>query len=135
MGYGRLVRTPALVLGLAFLAVAPPAAARDRDAWTGDDKLLHFSASAVLAGLGYGVSAFFVSPRSTRAAIGAGSSLTFGVGKEIYDLSGHGTPSWRDLTWDVVGTGVGTAIALGVDLLLGRATESRAGTSGLSIRF
>ena len=135
MGYGRRVRTPALVLGLAFFAVAPPAAARDRDSWTGDDKLLHFSASAVLAGLGYGVSSLFVSPRPARAATGAGAALTFGVGKELYDLSGYGTPSWRDLTWDVVGTGVGTAIALGVDLLLGRATKSRAGTSGLSIRF
>jgi putative lipoprotein len=123
-----------LVVGVS----APRAAwARDPDPWLGEDKLLHFSASAVAAGLGYGVSSVFVQPRTTRALIGATTALSLGIGKELYDATGRGDPSFRDLTWDVIGTAVGVGLSLGVDLLLSRATASSAssGGKGLVVHF
>ena len=53
---------------------------------------------------------------------GFGSSvldaLALGVGKELYDLGGHGTASGRDLLWDGVGALVGALIGLGLDWAL-----------------
>ena len=132
----RAVRPAAFLLLVAALGVASPAAAADPDPWLGEDKALHFSGSAVAAGLGYGVSSLFVSPRWQRATIGATGALTLGIGKEIYDATGRGDPSFKDLAWDTVGTAVGTALAFGVDLLLGRATSSTASAgSGLTVTF
>jgi putative lipoprotein len=120
------------------LGAAPRDAwARDPDPWFGEDKLLHFSASAVAAGLGYGVSSVFVEPRRTRALIGATTALSLGIGKELYDATGRGDPSFRDLTWDVIGTAVGVSLSLGLDLLLARATSASAssGGKGLVVHF
>lgn len=115
---------------LAALVMPNTAWARDPDPWLGEDKLLHFSASAVAAGLGYGVSSVFVQPRSTRAIVGASTALSLGIGKELYDATGRGDPSFRDLTWDVIGTAVGVGLSLGIDLLLSHATSSSASTGG-----
>jgi uncharacterized protein YfiM (DUF2279 family) len=41
-----------------------------------------------------------------------------GIGKEVYDLSGRGQASWRDLTWDAVGVATGLGVALLLDLAL-----------------
>jgi len=38
-----------------------------------------------------------------RLAVGGGFAFSLGVAKELWDLSGHGDASWRDLTWDAVG--------------------------------
>jgi hypothetical protein len=76
-------------------------------------------------------------PRTTRALIGATTALSLGIGKELYDATGRGDPSFRDLTWDVIGTAVGVGLSLGVDLLLSRATASSAssGGKGLVVHF
>lgn len=130
------VRPAAFLVLVACLGVSVPAAAADPDPWLGEDKALHFSASAVAAGLGYGVSSLFVQPRWQRATIGATGALALGIGKELYDATGRGDPSFKDLVWDSVGTAVGTALAFGIDLLLGRATSSTASAgSGLAVRF
>jgi putative lipoprotein len=108
----------------AFLAAAAlslsgrPASAADEDPWWGPDKALHFGVSAGLAAGGYGASSLVLDQRAARAGVGAGFSLTVGAGKELYDLSGGGDPSWKDFAWDVAGAGVGVAIALLVDLAL-----------------
>jgi hypothetical protein len=34
-----------------------------------------------------------------------------GVAKELWDLSGRGDPSWKDLAWDGVGTAAGLVTA------------------------
>ena len=52
-----------------------------------------------------------------RLGVGAGFALTVGIGKELWDLAGHGDPSWKDLAWDALGTGVGVLIAWIVDRL------------------
>jgi len=130
-------------LGLSLLATAfallsaNPARAQDRDPWFGPDKALHFGFSVGLAGAGYGTSALFLDDRAGRALTGAGFSLALGAGKELYDLSGHGDPSWKDFTWDVAGTAVGIGLALLVDVLVSpepRAEPKARGTQ-LMLRF
>jgi putative lipoprotein len=135
---GRLVgpRGAALALGASLVCSAGTACAEDADPWFGKDKALHFGVSVALAGGGYGASALVLDRPWERAVAGGTFSLALGAGKELYDLSGHGDPSWRDFTWDVVGTAVGLGLALLVDAAVSSAKEKpevRAG--GLSLRF
>src|SRR5258706_10545493 len=108
------------LVALPALALPSIASAQESDPWWGQDKALHFGISAGLAAGGYAASTPFVEARWQRAAIGSGFALSLGAGKELYDLSGHGDPSWKDFAWDVAGTAVGVAIALAVDVALGR---------------
>ena len=54
------------------------------------------------------------------SASAASFALGLGIAKEVWDLSGHGDASWRDLTWDVVGTTTGVLVAYAVDWAIGR---------------
>lgn len=108
----------ALLAALVVLLRVREARAADPDPWLGPDKALHFGVSVGLAGGGYALSALALERPWQRAAAGAGFSLTLGAGKELYDLSGHGDPSWKDFTWDVAGTAVGVGIALLVDAVI-----------------
>ena len=105
---------------LAALLLLAPATARatppDPDPWFGPDKALHFTLSSLIAGGGYGMTALASDHIATRVAFGAGLGLVVGAGKELWDLSGHGDPSWKDFTWDVLGTAVGVGIAITIDL-------------------
>src|SRR5207253_2092496 len=83
----------------------------ETDAWFGHDKALHFAASASIAVVAYGGTALVTEDRPTRVAVAAGAALAAGVAKETWDLTGHGDASWRDLTWDAVGTTTGVLIA------------------------
>lgn len=124
----------AMVLSLAF--AAGTAAAEEPDPWFGPDKALHFGVSVALAGGGYGASALVLDRPWERAIAGGTFSLALGAGKELYDLSGHGDPSWRDFTWDVVGTAVGVGIALLVDAAVSSGSEKPAPHAGqLALRF
>ena len=84
--------------------------------------------SAGIAAAGYGISAgWLVDARWKALAIGGGLALAAGTGKELLDLT-HvtgGDPSWKDFTWDVIGTVAGLAIAWGMDLLLGGVSSQR----------
>lgn len=113
------------------------AAASDADPWFGQDKALHFGFSVALAASGYAVSSAWLDTRTERAIAGSTFSLTLGAGKELWDLSGHGDPSWRDFSWDVIGTAVGTGLALTADALLGPKHDSgvKASAQGLLLRF
>jgi putative lipoprotein len=106
---------PAIALLLAF---APSARAADPDPWFGRDKGLHFGASFTLAGGGYGGAALLTQRTDLRAATGAGLALSAGIAKEVYDRYAGGDPSWRDLTWDVVGTATGVVVAWLIDRYL-----------------
>jgi len=109
----------ALVLFLHLLALPCRASDRDdADPWWGKDKALHFSASALIAVDGY-AGASLVSKRETVRA-GAGLLLAFAAGaaKEVYDQHAGGDPSFRDLTWDVIGAATGTALSWLVDRFL-----------------
>jgi len=108
-----------VAVGLAGVAAvllgARPARAADPDPWFGRDKALHFSLSAALATGGYGAMALATDDRRVRLAVGGGFAFSLGIAKELWDLSGHGDASWRDLTWDAVGTVTGLAFAAAVD--------------------
>jgi putative lipoprotein len=107
-----------------MVALTLPSAVRaqDADPWFARDKALHFDVSAGIAAASYGVSAgWLVNARWKALAIGGGVALAAGAGKELLDAT-HvlgGDPSWKDFTWDLIGTVAGLALAWGVDLLLG----------------
>lgn len=99
------------------LLTAFPATAQEVDPWFGQDKTLHFGASAALATGGYGGSIWVLEEPWQRATAGATVSLTLGTAKELYDLAGYGQPSWRDMTWNVVGAVTGVGLCWLIDLV------------------
>jgi len=114
----------ALALGGAP-ATPAHAAGADDDPWWGRDKALHFGVSAALAGAGYGGAALFTPRTELRLGAGAAVALSAGVAKELVDLGGRGDASWRDLTWDVVGTATGLVVAWTIDHLVARLSAGR----------
>ncbi len=101
-------------------ALAHAGRAHAEDEWLGDDKPKHALISGTLAG---GVSLVTLTQtrsRFTPYVVGGGLALGLGVAKEGWDAAGHGTASYRDLTWDVLGTAIGLGLTLAVDLLVGR---------------
>jgi putative lipoprotein len=121
---GKLRRALALtVVGL--LTTSSPAHAQQRDPpdsdpWFGRDKALHFTASASLAMVAYGAASLKTDDRPTRVAAAITLALGAGLLKEAWDLTGHGDASWRDLTWDVVGTTTGVLVAYAIDWAVSR---------------
>ena len=120
---------PQLAVCTAFVVttLASVAAAED-DPWLGTDKALHFGVSVALGGAGYAASSAVLDERWQRATAGGAFSLTIGAGKELYDLSGAGTASWKDFTWDVAGTAVGVGLAWLIDLALSSSSPSPGAT-------
>jgi putative lipoprotein len=92
----------------------------ENDPWFGHDKALHFAASASLAVVGYAGASLATDHRPTRMIAAASFALGLGIAKEVWDATGHGDASWRDLTWDVVGTTTGVLIACALDWAIGR---------------
>jgi putative lipoprotein len=93
--------------------------ARAEDRWLGRDKGLHAAASAVIAAVGYAASTPWIDGPAGRAAVGASLALGAGAAKELLDAKTGGDPSWKDFAWDAIGTAVGVGLALLVD----RATD------------
>jgi uncharacterized protein YfiM (DUF2279 family) len=100
--------------------------ARAEDDWLRRDKGLHFSASVAIAAGGYGLSSIWLERPGYRALAGAGLALSAGIGKEIWDASGHGDFSGKDLTWDLIGTATGVGVAYLVDWSVQRVRAKRA---------
>ena len=120
----RRSRSIAAVVTLAVVASSSRSArAADPDPWFGKDKALHFAATGMIAAGGYTIGTFVFDARGHALIFGA--SLAFGVGiaKEALDLTGFGDPSWRDLTWDGIGTVAGCAAAWAVDLMVRGVSE------------
>jgi putative lipoprotein len=97
------------------LLLALDARAADPDPWFGADKAKHFAATSLLSSGGDAGAALFTPEERNRLVFGGILAMSVGVGKELWDLAGHGDPSWRDLTWDGVGTVFGLAVAWLVD--------------------
>ena len=121
----------------AVALLAWPRAAHAEDEWFGTDKALHFGVSAALSGGGYGVASLAFDEKWARATTGAVFSLTLGAAKEFYDLAGHGDASWKDFTWDIAGTAVGTGIALLIDVAVSGSHRDQPADRpvGLAVRF
>jgi len=130
-----MIRALVAPITLALAMAARPAAASDPDPWFGPDKALHFGVSAGLAAGGYAAVSPWLEGRGEKALVGGAFSLTLGAGKELWDMTGRGDPSWRDFTWDVLGTAVGLALAVGVDALVGRERDAPAARSAQGLVF
>ncbi len=88
----------------------------DEDPWFGRDKALHFGATFVIAGGGYGIGALAgMEGYTPRLILGGSLGLGAGLGKEAIDLAGYGDPSYKDLVWDVAGTAVGLGLSALID--------------------
>ncbi len=113
------LRVAAALVALALASASPrPARAADPDPWFGRDKALHFGATFVLGSGGYAGAALLTERPAWRATTGAGVGLGVGIAKEVYDRYAGGDPSWRDLTWDAVGTATGVLVAWLLDRYL-----------------
>lgn len=113
------LRAPAAVVLASFLVAWPAQAqAPSEDPWLGPDKTLHFSVSAVISSSGYGVAAALEQDRPLRLVVGGALGVSAGVAKELADLAGLGHPSWRDLTWDLMGVATGLLLGFAIDVLL-----------------
>jgi putative lipoprotein len=109
-------REKALVLTLLAASLLSPCPARaDADPWLARDKYEHFAVSTLLSSGAYGVAGFLDARESTRLWAGGVISMGAGTAKELWDLAGHGDPSWRDLAWDGVGTATGLLTAWWVE--------------------
>lgn len=115
-----LAPTSVLTFVLIFLALPRLARAQESDPWFGRDKALHFTATASIAVVGYGASTMLTDHRPTRVAAAVTLALGAGIGKELWDLGGSGDASWKDLTWDLVGTATGVLVASAVDWMIRR---------------
>jgi putative lipoprotein len=107
-----------LAIVFAGLACSSLASAADPDPWWGRDKGLHFGASVGIASGGYAIGAATLDARYEALILGGALSIALGTGKELADMAGLGSPSWRDFTWDLVGTVAGLGLAWGLDLAL-----------------
>jgi putative lipoprotein len=117
------VRALSVLLAPALLAL--PSRARGEDAWVARDKALHFGVSAAIAASSYGVSAVWIEHPLYRFIAGGSVALAVGAGKEAWDAAGHGDPSLKDFTWDVVGALTGAGLALGIDYIVQRTRPRR----------
>jgi putative lipoprotein len=106
-----------VLLALA-LASASPAHA---DTWWGPDKALHLSISTGLA-LGTAATAHLLQQGPAgEVALATTVTLVAGMTKELFDLAGLGSPSWKDFAWDAIGCAIGALTWVLLHQLLGDA--------------
>ncbi len=100
-----------------WLSCAQPGLARasGTDDWLGRDKASHFSISLALAVGGYEGGASLFPATTPRLAAGAAVALSAGAAKEWSDSRSGGNASWRDFSWDVIGTATGLAVSWLID--------------------
>ncbi len=83
--------------------------------WFGNlpkDKVLHFSVSAIIAGLVGAVLTHFMDDPQVAMAIGGTAAFTLGVLKEPIDLFTGGEMSARDIVADALGSLTGLGIGI-----------------------
>ncbi|MEO7823278.1 MAG: hypothetical protein ABIS15_06710 [Gemmatimonadaceae bacterium] len=98
-----------LGLSLAFNLVFAQSAAAN-DSWFGIDKLKHFFLSAFATSVSFSALQAAGATRSTAMTGAMGASAALGVGRELYNLRTTKVFSFRDLTWDLIGTGAAAAV-------------------------
>ena len=91
------------------------------DEWNGADKAAHFGLSAAFGAAATSAVPLLGGPSGPDwrpLALGVGIGLVPGLAKEAWDAGGHGDPSWRDVTWDLVGAVVGAGLVWAVQAAL-----------------
>ena len=82
-----------------------------KDSWFGPDKAKHFIVSAAISGA-VSLGSNNERKESYTFAKAVGVSMSFGIGKEIYDSRQGGTGwSWKDILWDFLGSVSGFYLA------------------------
>lgn len=98
--------------GLAFLlALHVGSEPKRSDPWLSPDKAKHFFLSMFVESLSFSALRAANASRNGSLVGAATASVGFSIGREIYDYYHPGTPSLKDLTWDVAGVAAG-AVAL-----------------------
>lgn len=80
------------------------------DRWFSADKAKHFFVSAFIESASYGL---LRTARVSHAGALAGASalaVAAGVTKELKDRRGGGTPSFKDMTWNVAGVAAASGL-------------------------
>jgi putative lipoprotein len=86
-----------------------------QDPWFGRDKLLHFTASALIQSVAHSAFRWRGAPYE-RASWGAAAvTATAGIGKELWDRHRQRDFSLRDLTWDGIGGATAAVVIRQVD--------------------
>jgi uncharacterized protein YfiM (DUF2279 family) len=98
--------------------------AQERDPWWGRDKAAHLTVSMGLSSLTYGLVRSQTDRKGLCLVWGASIGLGAGIAKEALDLAGLGTPSWKDLFWDALGTALGLGVSVGLDSVLGATVKN-----------
>ncbi|MCX5763690.1 MAG: hypothetical protein NTU67_03545 [Gemmatimonadetes bacterium] len=98
------------VLVFALWSGPAPAPATPGDRWFGPDKLLHFTASALIQSVAHTALRSRGMTYANASWSAAGVTAVAGIGKELWDLKRHDDFSLRDLTWDVVGGASGAVL-------------------------
>lgn len=78
------------------------------------DKALHFSAGYIIGT----TTTALTSKQNPIVSISAGflAGTLVGVGKELYDKQGNGTPSFKDALWTSIGSGLGSVtVRIGIN--------------------
>ncbi|MEI6739190.1 MAG: hypothetical protein WCK74_02670 [Gemmatimonadaceae bacterium] len=88
---------------------------RSPDRWFAPDKAAHFMASATIHVAGYAALRTGHVPKAHATRTAAAAALLVGVGKELWDATGAGDPSWRDLAWDGLGVLAGVLLTRAAD--------------------
>ena len=94
---------------------APPERAPEGDRWLGRDKAYHFAASAAIQGLTHGLVRSGGGNYRTASGVAGLTTLSAGVGKELYDRADGRYFSWKDLVADAVGGVSGAVVVRQVD--------------------
>ena len=97
----------ALSLGL-NLIIAQSAVAGD--SWFGIDKLKHFFLSAFATSVSFSALQAAGANRNTAMAGAIGASAALGISRELYNLRTTRTFSFKDLTWDAIGTATAATV-------------------------
>ena len=94
----------------------PFALIQPNDKWFSKDKWMHFTTTYFLTLQStYALEKMFYTEPENSRHISIGISLSFSLGKEFYDVfQNKGIFSWKDLFYDVLGTGLGYLTAMAI---------------------
>jgi len=73
-----------------------------------EDKVKHFAVGAMVSGSAQMLAYKLTDNRGKSMLIGFGAGCVAGVAKELYDMTGRGTPSFKDALWTGIGAGIGS---------------------------
>ncbi|MCL2013126.1 MAG: hypothetical protein FWG75_10120 [Cystobacterineae bacterium] len=101
-------------VGLLYVGFPNQARAAE-DAWWGKDKQKHLVLSASAAAATY----LWLGHTRVEPAlrVGATTLVVLGIGalKEARDALGYGHPSWKDMSWNIIGNAVGLLVAWAIE--------------------